>query len=138
MNSKKYKISDEELWYKIESDFAKNGGIYKLSCLDNNDQTIGINRLIKTDQNGILYIGKTTSFLDRVITLKKSISPDYNSDSHECGVRYKCSDLIKTKFPFQNLILELKTYQNIHSAEKELLNNYEFEFGELPPLNRNK
>ena len=119
MASKKYPLSDKELWYKIESDFSKSGGIYKLFCLDNNDQIIRINRLLKTDRNGILYIGKTTSFLDRVINLKKSISPDYNSDSRECGVRYKSSDFIKAKFPFQNLIIELNTYENTHSAEKE-------------------
>lgn len=138
MTSKKYNLSDDRLWYKIESDFSKNGGIYKLSCLDKNDQAITVNRLIKTDPNGILYIGKTTSFLDRVINLKKSISPDYNSDSHECGLRYKNSDLIKSKFPYQNLVIELTLFDDIHTAEKDLLTAYELEFGELPPLNRNK
>tara|TARA_R110002096_G_C14284665_1_gene696923 strand:- start:51 stop:467 length:417 start_codon:yes stop_codon:yes gene_type:complete len=138
MTSKKYKISDSQLWYKIESDFKVNGGIYKLFCVNDNNEIIETNRLLKTDPNGILYIGKATSFLDRVITLKKSISPDYNSENHECGIRYKSSDLIKVKFPFQNLSIELNGYAEIHSKEKELLDYYEREFGELPPLNRNK
>ena len=139
MNSKKYyKLSDKDLWYKIESDFGNSGGIYKLFCFDNNNDLIKINRLLKTDQNGILYIGKAISFLDRTITLKKSISPDYISENHECGFRYKSSELIKNKFPFQNLHIELIGCEEIHLKEKELLDNYEKEFGELPPLNRNK
>jgi hypothetical protein len=138
MIEKNYKISDSEYWYQIESDFKEGGGIYKLYCCDDNNQIIKTNRLLKTDDNGILYIGKATSFLDRVITLKKSISPNYNSDSHECGIRYKSSDLIKAKFPFNNLRIKLVGCENIDSMEKELLTNYEKEFGELPPLNRNK
>lgn len=138
MTVKKYKISDSELWYKIKSDFSKNGGIYKLSCLDENNNTIRVNRLVKSDPNGILYIGKATSFLDRVINLKKSISPDYNSDSHECGLRHKNSNSIKSKFPYQNLVIELTSFEDIDMVEKKLLNEYELEFGELPPLNRNK
>lgn len=138
MSSKKYKLSDKELWNKIESDFSKNGGVYKLSCLDENDRIIGINRIIKTDQNGVLYIGKATSFLDRVINLKKSISPNYNSNSHECGLRYKKSDSLKRKFPYENLVIELTCFEDINTAEKNLLTKYELEFGELPPLNRNK
>tara|TARA_R110002124_G_C8713226_1_gene495084 strand:- start:54 stop:470 length:417 start_codon:yes stop_codon:yes gene_type:complete len=138
MLSKKYKISDSQLWYRIESDFGENGGIYKLFCFDDNNEVIETNRLLKTDLNGILYIGKATSFLDRVINLKKSISPDYYSENHECGIRYKNSDLIKSKFPFQHLGIELNGYEEIHLKEKELLDNYEQEFGELPPLNRNK
>jgi|NorSeaMetagenome_1021524.scaffolds.fasta_scaffold177842_2 hypothetical protein len=138
MSSKKFKISDDKLWYKIESEFSTNGGIYQLSCLDKNNQTIGINRIIKTDTNGIIYIGKASSFLDRVISLKKSISPDYSSESHDCGLRYKGSSSIKRKFPYENLIIELKVFKDIHKAEKELLSEYEIEFGELPPLNRSK
>jgi hypothetical protein len=138
MTEKKYNISDSEFWSKINTDFGEGGGIYQLYCCDENDQIIKTNRLLKTDNNGILYIGKATSFLDRVITLKKSISPNYNSDNHECGVRYKSSDLTKAKFPFDYLRIKLIGCENIDSKEKELLTKYEQEFGELPPLNRNK
>lgn len=138
MNSKTYKLSSDKLWYLIESDFSNNGGIYKLSCTDNSNQIVQTNRLLKTDPKGILYIGKATSFLDRVINLKKSISPDYNSSSHECGLRYKNSDAIKKLFPYQNLVIELSAHDDINTEEKRLLTEYELEFGELPPLNRNK
>lgn len=106
-DSKTYKLSSKDFWYQIKADFDNKGGVYKLFCLDDNDNIINVNRLLKTDLNGVLYIGKATCFLDRVICLKKSISPDFSSSSHECGVRYKKSYLIKEKFPFEGLSVEL-------------------------------
>ncbi|PHS36921.1 MAG: hypothetical protein COB07_11905 [Sulfurovum sp.] len=68
--------------------------------------------------------------------LKKSISPDYNSSSHECGSRYKSNGTFKEKLPYDNLYLELQGNDNPKNLEKKLLEEYEKEFGELPPFNR--
>lgn len=136
MTSKRYKISDTEFWKKIDSDFNNGGGTYQLYSVDDFDNPIQINRLLKSDNQGISYIGKALKFLDRVIDLKKSLSPDHISESHECGVRYKNN--LRDKFPYEKLWIELKTVENIDEAEKKLLNDYENKFGELPPLNRNK
>ncbi len=135
---KNYRISNPDFWNLINADYSNNGGIYQLYCLDENDNRIQTNRILKSDEKGILYIGKATQFLDRVITLKKSLSPDYISANHECGFRYKNLGLYKSKFPYENLWIELSTHTDIHIEEKRLLGNYEVEFGELPPLNRNK
>lgn len=136
MTSKQYKISDTEFWRKINSDFNIGGGTYQLYCVDDIDNPIQINRLLKNDKKGILYIGKALTFLDRVIDLKKSLSPYHISANHECGVRYKNN--LRERFPYENLWVELESFENIDEAEKKLLSDYENEFGELPPLNRNK
>lgn len=136
MTIKQFKISDTEFWNRINSEFHENGGTYQLFCVDNQNTPIPTHRLLKTDENGILYIGKALRFLDRVIDLKKSLSPDHISTNHECGVRYKYN--IKDKFPYDKLWIKLETHENIVETEKKLLIDYEKEFGELPPLNRNK
>ena len=135
--TKQYQISNHDFWNKIESDFGKSGGVYKLYCIDKG-KPIKIDRVLKTDYTGILYIGKAASFLDRVITLKKSLSPIYISSNHECGVRYKNSEPLKKKFPFEKLWVELIGCEDINKEEKKLLSTYEKQYGELPPLNRNE
>lgn len=131
-----FEIHKLEFWDNINSKFEKKGGIYRLYCVDNNLNRVKIDRVLKSDINGILYIGKASQFLDRVITLKKSLSPLHKSENHECGVRYK--NHFWEKFPYEKLWIELVESLDINQLEKELLSNYEKEFGELPPLNRNK
>lgn len=135
---KNYQISNNKFWQQINDDFSEGGGTYRMYCIDNQHKPITTNRILKIDNNGTLYIGKAIQFLDRVITLKKSLSPDHISENHECGVRYKSSKLFEQKFPYNNLWIELNSCENIDITEKEMLYNYEKEFGELPPLNRNK
>jgi hypothetical protein len=134
-----YAIFSSDMWHEINEEFGKKGGVYLLKCSNKSQElqdVIAINRLLKTDSEGILYIGKASSFLVRVAELKKSISPDYESSSHECGARYKSNPLISAKFPFKNLFVKLIPSDDPRSLEFELLSKYEREFGELPPLNR--
>lgn len=133
-----YQISNSKFWNAIQDDFADNGGLYKLYCVDENKKPIKAERILKPDNKGILYIGKATKFLDRVITLKKALSPDHISDNHDCGVRYKNLNALKIKFPYEDLWVKLIGCKEIDIAEIKLLTEYENEFGELPPLNRNK
>jgi hypothetical protein len=132
--SSNFQISNPKFWNKINDQFQDTGGIYKLILANESGTPIPINRLLKKDKQGILYIGKALKFLDRVIELKKSLSPDHYSQNHECGVRYK--RLLKNQFEFQNLWIELTQSENIDEMESEQLLAYENEFGELPPLNR--
>lgn len=131
-----FKISDPAFWQQINSAYHNGGGIYKLILKDKTDFPVRIGRLLKKDENGVLYIGKATSFLDRVIELKKSLSPDHFSSNHECGVRFK--SFLKNHFEFENLWVELIQTNDIDQLEIEELLKYETEFGELPPMNRRK
>jgi hypothetical protein len=60
--------------HKIDEKFNENGGVYILKCSTeiNNFIPVIANRLIECGKNGILYIGKANSFIDRVIDLKKA------------------------------------------------------------------
>lgn len=135
---KSYQLSRTDLWTRINEDFGDSGGVYKLFCKKENGKTKPIPRFVDVDIDGILYIGKGVSFLNRVIELKKSIAPEYGSSNHECGVRYKSSEMIKKLFPYKDLWIELNGFdtKDIDQGEKDFLQDYEKEFGELPPLNR--
>lgn len=129
-------LSSENLWYEIDEVFGNQGGIYLLTCIDDNNQPIPIHRVLGMDDKGVLYIGKADSFKNRVIELKKSVSPDYKTASHECGVRLSEHSRLSEKFPFLNLVVTLIGAPNSRNLESEYLGNYLKEFGELPPLNR--
>jgi hypothetical protein len=92
--------------------------------------------LLGCDKEGILYIGKASSFLDRVIGLKKSLSPEYISSEHECGYRYKNHSVVFTQFPYLSLHVALIACENPRESEKEYIQKYYDSFGELPPFNR--
>lgn len=134
----RFRISSETMWHEINDQFKETGGVYILKCSTdtNNFVPAHINRLLTSDDNGILYIGKANSFIDRVAELKKSISPQYNSSSHECGSRYKDNPGISKKLPYNQLFIELVGSDNPRDTEEQLLQRYQDEFGELPPLNR--
>lgn len=133
---KEYKLSSKELWQDIFNDFGDKGGAYKLFCRKNN-RIEPIGRLLGTDQKGILYIGKATSYLDRVIGLKKTIDPEKKSSSHICGRRYNKNEKISKTFPFKNLYIILIGHNEPLEKETELLTEYFNTFGEVPPLNAN-
>ena len=130
------RIASDEFWYQIKDAFGAGGGIYTLSCVDENGTTIPIGRLLGEDPDGILYIGMAASFHDRVIDLKKSLSPKHVSRSHECGVRHKSHAGVSNRFPYDRLHLEMVSAADPRAAEREALQLYIDKFGELPPLNR--
>jgi len=127
-------IADEDLWNKINLLHQTKGGVYKIIAVQNG-QRVSVNRFLGIDNLGILYIGKATSFLDRVINLKKSISPDYSGESHICGRRYKSNPNIALKFPFDCMYLELIESEKPEELERDNLFEYLRKFGEVPPLN---
>jgi len=130
-----YHLADDQFWYNIERDHHYNGGVYKLFCMYGVEKK-PINRLLGTDKDGILYIGQTQCFLSRVIDLKKSISPGYESQNHDAGNRYKANPKIAEMFPYDELYVELFQNGTPEEFEKEQINTYINTFGELPPLNR--
>jgi hypothetical protein len=131
----KHRISEPELWRNLKVKYGNKGGIYKLFCV-RDSKTIQVNRLLGSDINGILYIGETNSFIERVVELKKSLSPAHHSSNHNCGIRYKSINRIKEVFPYQDLFISFEICDNPKRRESELLGDYLRKFGELPPFNR--
>lgn len=128
-------LADTNLWDKINEHFGNSGGIYKVVAVKEN-VPMEINRFLGADKDGVLYIGKAISYLDRVINLKKATAPKYKSSNHEFGVRYKQHPLIKIHFPFATLYIELVQSDTPDELECIELKKYFDTFGELPPLNR--
>lgn len=127
-------IADKDLWDNIHKRHQDKGGVYKIIAV-NNGQRVPINRFLGTDNEGILYIGKATSYIDRVIELKKSISPDYKGSGHICGRRYKSNNKIAEQFPYNFLHIELTQIENPKEVEDKYLKEYFNKYGEAPPLN---
>jgi hypothetical protein len=127
-------LSDKDFWKLINERHSVKGGVYKIIAV-RESQRIPINRFLATDNSGVLYIGKATSFINRVIQLKKSISPDYNGRSHICGRRYKSNPNIAKVFPYDILYIELIQADNPKELERKLLTEYAKIYGEVPPLN---
>lgn len=127
-------LSDPLLWDKLNHLYGNRGGVYKMYTLQNKQPAI-IGRLLGFDKTGLLYIGKAISFIDRVLSLKKSISPDYNHKGHICGRRYKSNPMIATVYPFSSLFIQLFVADDPELLEKQFLNDYFKQFGEVPPLN---
>lgn len=129
-----FHLGDKDLWNMINDLYKDKGGVYKMIAVEDGKRST-IRRFLGYDQNGVLYIGKATSFIDRVINLKKTISPDYNDTSHICGRRYKSNPNIAIQFPFMNLYIELTQSDQPDELEKQYLEDYKKVFGEVPPLN---
>lgn len=129
-----YKLSSEMLWHEINRDFQNEGGAYILYSKVN-EKVVPIPRLLETDTNGVLYIGRATSYLIRVINLKKTINPKMRDNSHIGGRRYNNIERIKARFPYQDLYVCLIPHHNPQEKEKELFCSYVANFGEVPPLN---
>lgn len=83
-----------------------------------------------------MYIGNLLSFLDRVLSLKKATSPEYQGTSHIFARRYKAHPEIKNIYPYQNLYVEMTRSDSPENLEKEVLNQYFLKHCELPPLHR--
>jgi hypothetical protein len=127
-------FSDKDFWKLINERHSAKGGVYKIIAV-RDGQRIPINRFLGIDNSGVLYIGKATSFIDRVVDLKKSISPDYNGTAHICGRRYKSNPNIAKMFPYNILHIELIQADNPVEIERNLLIEYATIYGEVPPLN---
>lgn len=127
-------LADKDLWNKINSQHQAKGGVYKVIAFQNG-QRISINRFLGADTSGTLYIGKANSFIDRVIHLKTSIAPDYNSSAHICGRRYKSNPNIAKQFPYDILFMELIESDKPEELERNFITEYATTFGEVPPLN---
>ncbi len=132
--TKEYQLAMDYLNDSITRDFAEEGGVYELYS-KNGGEVVVVNRCIKVDPKGILYIGKAKTFRNRVIGLRKTIDPLYKSESHICGRRYKNNKNLMKQFPFEDLYVRLHQFDQPEVVEKKKIEDYFLEFGEVPPLN---
>ncbi|KAA3631272.1 MAG: hypothetical protein DWP97_13555 [Calditrichaeota bacterium] len=132
-------VSKSNFWENIPEDIKSNYGIYKIQCFDDKlEKIIKIPRVLELDEDGILYIGKTTLFSRRINFLIRSLNPNTLGQSHICGRRYnnEFNINIRKRFPFERLCITLIQDDNPDEREKEELKKYAIRFGVPPVLNR--
>ena len=132
-----YLLSSEEVWQKLKRDHGDKGGVYKLHCLDeeNDRRLIPINRVLGVDQEGVLYIGKASVIHNRIGDLMKSLSSEYKSFGHPAGQLYAINKKLQESFPFDRLCVTVLPSENPTDTEIEELRKYFDEYGEVPPFN---
>ena len=131
---KPFKINNENLWSQIDLNYGDSVGIYKIIWIRDNKPKI-IPRLINSDNQGVLYIGKAQRFLDRVLDLKKSLLPKYKTDNHDFGKRYYNTPILKQNIALDELFIDLTSSNNPELLERNELDKYYITNGELPPFN---
>ena len=119
--------------------------IYRVTyCKNNKLQKIG--RLLGEDKEGILYIGKSKKIRSRIQQLRNAVDPNRLSTNHTFGNKFKklvenknkkLEIKIKDLFNFLCIEIELKSIKELDKAETNELKTYNYNFGEVPPLNSN-
>lgn len=139
-------ISHPNFWEECKEVIGNehNSGVYKLHCLKEDKQGyIPIGRLLRKDDEGILYIGAGKLLLARVTHLMMALRSAVgglgydNIGIHSCGFKYKSNEIQKV-FPYDNLCVTLNPIdvnQDPYLFEREKLEQYEKRYGEAPPFN---
>jgi hypothetical protein len=112
-------------------------GVYIIYLCDNNGSKVPINRLCKTDYEGILYIGaaEKTKISYRLTNFLNSANAKKAQNNHSAGTKILNNNNLKLWISEYFLYFDIIKCSLAKSHEKELLKKYRFEFGELPPLN---
>jgi len=157
----KYYISDPSMWELINSahEGDKFPGIYKLHVTNVQGEFLPLPRLFGVDHEGVLYIGTSEVVQYRVANVRKSICAAYKkvdpqtyaeqkfSDplAHQAGKRIVRLPKFVATFPLSSLCLTITRYSGNDELgpdpyghgklEEKLLQEYEQEYGEKPPLN---
>ena len=135
-------VDCEDFSTEVSSRVGTQGGLYRLHCFvdDRHVKLIRIPRALRVDVQGILYIGSTKNLVNRLVDLKKTLSPSYASAPHICGRRYNNEkhESLRLAFPYRRLCASFESSATPKLLEGIALGAYCREFGELPPLNSNE
>lgn len=126
--------------FDIKNQIEARPGVYKLIVVDDSNIPISLNRFLGPDPNGILYIGKSENFRVRLTNMRRAFLPKYKSNKHIAVRRYNELSNIAKFYPIQNIVVFIvPTTDNepiAKSLETKILKDYEFTYGERPPLNK--
>ncbi len=135
MSRKKFIRFDDKDFYK---DVPNEVGIYKIYSLQENNIPHILRRLLKDDEEGILYICHSKKLKDRIRMLYRVLNPnDFAATAHTFGMKYRNSKILQKNFPKSTLAFTYEVDSQHEKKEKKLIKNYSEIFGEVPPLNSN-
>jgi hypothetical protein len=126
------------------SDFYRHccgkGGVYRVHCLNEviGNTFLSTQRVLCSDPDGVLYIGRSGPEHKRIGSLIKSLSPGGDPQRHHAGIRYSKSRRLQEQFPFDRLVVTFVAAEEPKQAEHEAIQLYFANFGEVPPLNGNE
>ena len=126
------KLNDSQFHLNIPPD----SGIYFIYSISENGHPKAVQRVLKIDSSGILYIGKSKNIKDRLRMLFRVLHPElYKADAHTFGKNYNQSLGLQDSFPLESLAINYHLTQDYSNLETSELKKYFDEFGEVPPLN---
>jgi hypothetical protein len=124
----------------LPANLANQKGVYVIYALNPNETPQAINRVLKTDILGRLYIGQTTkqTFKDRLDMFRRVMNPNYAATAHSGGLNLKEIPALRNRFPSNCIYVQVFPHQNPKAEEERMIEAYRQEFGEVPPLNGSK
>ena len=123
-------------WHAFIEQFGKShSGIYFLQRVDKQNNIHSISRLIGEDNQGILYIGKSTNLAHRLGILINLINRTSTTGKHSMGIRYQEIEAFKQHLKPESIKLRVFLCDNPRQLESKMLKEYLYRYGELPPLN---
>ncbi len=126
-------LVEEQFWMNIPED----GGVYHIYCYK--DKTpLKINRVLRLDNDGILYIGKSENLRARIRMLWRVLNPNLKATAHTFGTKYNENKRLKKAFPLKSLYVSFQISKKPKTLENKLLDKYFAKFGEVPPFNSSK
>lgn len=143
MRIKYIQLIDPEYRNKIRETFDQDTGTYVLHLFENGKPKM-ISRFLKTDNTGILYIGKTNGPLHKRVGKDLKDSIIYNSNPKQKEPNIKGHSQLSQKFyrvrlhiQIEDLYIDLSNEfeDSTLREESRMIEEYVSEFGELPPFN---
>ena len=110
-------------------------GVYKIYLYFEN-KPYPINRILKVDSSGLVYIGctKKQNFEKRLNNFILS-SEKVKTNNHSGGNKISINDNLKKLISSGKLMFEIIEFDNPLEEERKMIDQYFDEFGEKPPLN---
>ena len=127
-------------WFKVEESSGRKSkldrcGVYKIRIVNSSGEPIPIGRICCQDPDGIVYIGRS---VPKKIAYR--IGRFNRKQKHSGSKTYNRVKFVLNGYPqFADHRLEVQGMfleeSEVINAEADLLHDYLFKFGELPPFN---
>ena len=112
-------------------------GIYRIFLYKENGKPIDIHRLIGVDHFGLMYIGSSenNSIQYRLKCFLHSMDVSRKQNNHSGGLKISNNSNLRDFLKDKQLMFDYVLKNEARNLERELLNKYKSEFGEVPPSN---
>ncbi|WP_250432452.1 hypothetical protein [Hanstruepera flava] len=118
----------------IDANTKLKKGIYKIYWIRNNGKPKHISRILGTDKEGLLYIGKTDGTVRNRLNQFRCTA-FLKSTNHSGALKYRTSNALREAMNNSELFFVAEYCINPSEKEKILIKEYRDLYGEVPPLN---